>query len=674
MVKNTYHINFLLNNIGNISRRLKYIFSVVALSWTLFFFLRIVFFLIFFEEASTLNILQSFWVGIRFDLRLAVLISIPNLFFCILTLIRYWKLSYTIVLTRWIYGILLSMTVLFYVFDFANYGYTQQRIDITVFSLLENFTISLGMIWESYPVIWLIIFIIGVCYLFIIIHNRMVSITLMRPQRYNKKYQKTIQLICASLFYLFAFWGTLSQYMLLWSDAFFSRNSFVSALALNPILYFYDTTTFQEADFDIDRVRKSYPLVSSYLDVETPDINNLNYNRNINPDSNFTNDPNVVIIFMESVGLNRMGLMGNPLNPTPVLDSLSSNGAFFSKFYIPWVSTSRSVFTMLTGVPDVARRTSSRNPIIRDQYSIISQFKDYDKYYMIGGSASWANIRSLVTYNIKGMRLVEMEDFDRPRVDVWGISDLDLFREANNILRESENSKKSIFTIIQTAGNHRPYTIPNDNEGFKIESVKKGVLKSAGFKSIEQFNAIRLLDHSIGNFFKMASESSYFDNTVFVLFGDHGTADPKAEHMRADDYELKLRSYNVPLIIYAPKILGSLEKITTASGLADLMPTIAGICRIPYLNKTMGRDIFKSKNNLAFIVNKKMSPSSYGVINNKFYLRVFRDGSGMELHDILDINPGEDVKEIYIEVADSLKKIADGLYETSKYMLYHNNN
>ena len=53
---------------------------------------------------------------------------------------------------------------------------------------------------------------------------------------------------------------------------------------------------------------------------------------------------------------------------------------------------------------------------------------------------------------------------------------------------------------------------------------------------------------------------------------------------------------------------------------------------------------------------------------------VFRDGSGIELHNILDINPAEDVKGIYLEVADSLKKIADGLYETSKYMLYHNNN
>ena len=674
MVTNTFDINSFLKYIGNISRRLKYLGGVLFLSWTLFFFLRISFFLVFFEVAKVSNILHSFWIGMRFDLRLAVLISIPGMVFCILPIVRYWKLSHTIIIVRWVYGALLSLAVLFYVFDFANYGYAQQRIDITVFSLLENFTISIGMIWESYPVIWLILFVTGICYLCIMIHNKIVRATLMMSKARHKKYQKIIQILCALIIYLIGFWGTFSQYMLLWSDAFFSRDSFVSSLALNPVLYFYDTTTFQESDYDIEKVRESYPLVSSFLGVDDPDINTLNFIRNVQPSDSFLKKPNVVVIFMESVGLNRMGIMGNPLNPTPVLDSLSSNGYFFPKFYIPWVSTSRSVFTMLTGIPDVARRTSSRNPIVRDQYSIISQFKDHEKHYMIGGSASWANIRSLVTYNIKDMRLIEMEHINRPRVDVWGISDLDLFREANDLLEYSDLAKFPIFSIIQTAGNHRPYTIPSDNNGFEIKQVEKWGLNAAGFKSLEQYNAIRLLDHSIGEFFKIASRSSYFDNTVFVLFGDHGTADPKAKHMRADDYDLKLRSYNVPLIIYAPNILDSTKTIATVSGLADLMPTIAGICRIPYLNKTMGKDILNTKNNFAFIVNKKMSPSSYGIINDQFYLRVFRDGSGMELHNILDSDPGEDVKYSYIREAASLKKIADGLYETAKYMLYHNNN
>ena len=674
MVTNIFYLNKLLGEINSTSRRLKYLSGILMLSWALFFFLRLGFFFIFFESVSVLDILHSLWVGIRFDMRLAVLISIPILFFCVLPIVRYWKFSHTIFVVKWVYGILISLTVFFYIFDFANYGYTQQRIDVTVFNLLENFTISLGMIWETYPVVWLILFVISICYLWIKIHNYIVKHTLMTPQRRAKNYQKIIQITCALIFYLFGFWGTLSQYMLLWSDAFFSRDSFVSALALNPVLYFYDTTTFEEKDYETDKVRDSYSLVSNVLGIDNPDIKNLNFSRYVEPSKLFDSQPSVIIIFMESVGLNRMGIMGNPLNPTPVLDSLSSRGLFFSKFYIPWVSTSRSVFTMLTGIPDIARRTSSRNPIVRDQYSIISQFKKYQKYYMIGGSASWANIRSLVTYNIKDMNLIEMKDINRSRVDVWGISDLNLFREANRILKNRTLFSSPSFTIIHTAGNHRPYTIPSDNNGFEIKHVEKSVLKTSGFKSEEQYNAVRLLDHSIGQFFKMAKQSSYFDNTIFVLFGDHGTADPKAEHMRADDYDLKLRSYNVPLIIYAPNILDTPKTISTVSGLADLMPTIAGICRIPYLNKTIGTDILETKNNFAFIVNKKMSPNSYGVINDQYYIRIFQDGSGMELHNILDSNPGEDVKKKYINEADSLKKIADGLYETAKYMLYHNSN
>jgi len=46
----------------------------------------------------------------------------------------------------------------------------------------------------------------------------------------------------------------------------------------------------------------------------------------------------------------------------------------------------------------------------------------------------------------------------------------------------------------------------------------------------------------------------------------------------------------------------------------------------------------------------------------------------VELYNILDSAYGEDVKYTYISETRSLKKIADGLYDTAKYMLYHNNN
>ena len=60
--------------------------------------------------------------------------------------------------------------------------------------------------------------------------------------------------------------------------------------------------------------------------------------------------------------------------------------------------------------------------------------------------------------------------------------------------------------------------------------------------------------------------------------------------------------------------------------------------------------------------------------SSEFYLRVFRDGSGSELHKISGEDPTSDIKISFFKEADSLKKITDAIYYISKYMLYHNNN
>ena len=51
---------------------------------------------------------------------------------------------------------MISVTV-FYISDLGNYSYLDQRIDVSSFKLLENPLIALDMIWETYPVLWIIL-------------------------------------------------------------------------------------------------------------------------------------------------------------------------------------------------------------------------------------------------------------------------------------------------------------------------------------------------------------------------------------------------------------------------------------------------------------------------------------------------------------------------------------
>src|SRR5690606_15380921 len=102
----------------------------------------------------------------------------------------------------------------------------------------------------------------------------------------------------------------------------------------------------------------------------------------------------------------------------------------------------------------------------------------------------------------------------------WGISDKNLFLEANKILARQT---KPFFSVIQTADNHRPYTIPEeDRKEFEIKQLPTDSLERNGFQSVEEYNAFRYTDFCYRKFMEAASKEAYFNNTLFVFIGDHG--------------------------------------------------------------------------------------------------------------------------------------------------------
>ncbi len=658
------------------SRRLKFIFGTALSYFALFVFFRLLFVGLFIQEmqGTADELIQALWVGIRFDLRLAFFILVPIGLFFMVPVINPLRVPLLNRLMNFYLRTIAILVTFFYAFDIGHYGYLNHRIDVSAFKLLENPFIALRMVWETYPLVWSIIgLIILIWFTWKGIEKAFNHLT--GPPRFFRYREKFVGFLLGGLIILFSIWGTFRQYRLLWSDAHFSEDPFIVSAALNPVLYFNETRTFVLEDFDEETTRAYYDLMSQELGVDEPNKDKLNFNRWISPNPSKNQKPNIVIIFLESVGLNRMGRVGNPLDPTPNLDRLSKEGILFDRFYIPMVGTARSVFGMVTGIHDVAGvETASSNPRIVDQYSLINALKGYEKHYLMGGSASWRNIRGLLKNNIPDINITEQDDLDYPRLDVWGISDHDLFKAAHKKF-QSIGSDQPFFAVIQTATNHKPYSIPNDVTDFEIIPKNENSLKQAGFKSQGQYNAARLLDHAVGQYFSYAEESEYFKNAIFLFFGDHGTSDPWAKHMPAADFELKLRSYNVPFIIYGPgKIPTGLVRSDIAQ-LVDLMPTICGLVGVLYENRTMGRDLLRDAlhpDPVALIVNEKMVPTHIAVVGQDYYLSMQKDGSDVKLHQLHSKTPLVDVKEKYPEITARYSQKVRGMYETAKYMLYHN--
>ena len=263
--------------------------------------------------------------------------------------------------------------------------------------------------------------------------------------------------------------GFLSFTPLRWSDAFKLNDNFKSYLALNPLQNFFTTLSFRKPVFDEEKAKDYYPVINDFLQLDKNNSQTNGYGRTMNPVSNsLESQPNIVLVICESFSMYKSSMSGNPLNTTPYFNELCKQGIFFDRCFSPTFGTARGVFAAITGIPDVQlSKFSSRNEQSLNQYTIINNFDGYDKFYFLGGSSDFNNFRGLLS-NINGINIYDEAKLTSPKLNVWGISDKDLFLQADKIMKDE---KKPFFAIIQTSDNHRPYSIPDADKDFVCQKL-----------------------------------------------------------------------------------------------------------------------------------------------------------------------------------------------------------
>ncbi|HEX5678971.1 MAG TPA: sulfatase-like hydrolase/transferase [Alcanivorax sp.] len=670
------------------SRRLRFLASSVVALFVLFVILRAVFFVFFSEvggsvEADPDDVIHALGVGLRFDLRLALLMVLP-------LAVLAWLPRFNLVRSAPIRALGLVyitaatlLVLLTYILDFGHYAYLGDRINVTAFRFLEDAAISTRMVWESYPVVWITLGWLAVTTLMALTFRALARRFLLRAAMPISTTGKWVGGVAVFLLVVFGLLGRVSNINienpvpLRWSDAFASGNNAVAALGLNPVLFLYDTTLLSSDPFDRKAVKKYYPLMADFLALPESAREPLNFERTVSVQPHrldVDRPPNIVVVMLESLGASRVGAYGTPFDPTPNLDRIAREGWFFEHFYVPVTGTAKSIWAFLTGIPDVApEETASRNPLIGHQRTIINQLEGYRKLYMVGGNAGWANLESLLTRSIDGLELYEEGDWEAPNVDVWGISDLNLFKESHQIL-DAIPSDQPFFAFIQTAGNHRPFTIPENNGDFEPRSLPEQQLNANGFRSAAQYNAVRLLDYNVGRYMEMARESDYFDNTIFVFFGDHNNRITTIPHMPPFQEQLRLESHHVPHMLYAPGLLEP-RHVKEVVSLLDVMPTLAGMLGLEYRNTTLGRDIqmpAPEGARSAFVVLREGPAPRIGMVTREHLVRLNHDGETATLHRLHSDKPRQDRSGEDPQTFRHLFNLARGMYETSRYLLYAN--
>ncbi|HRD57611.1 MAG TPA: LTA synthase family protein [Ferruginibacter sp.] len=619
------------------------------------------------ENISIIELAPAFWMGLKYDLRWIAFILFPIAFLSIFKkLSPYYSERMKRIWTIYL-GILTLLVLFFYGADFGQFSYVNARLNADALIFAQDPQESLQMIWQTYPVVWILIALVGAVLMMIWMFRRIHVGVEGRNMHIHKFTFKRRWHLLALLMLGWFMYGFLTYKPLNFYRAFNLNDAFKSNLALNPLQNFFTTLRFSKPDFKNDS-KKYYSDMDAFLNLSKKNVRHGSYQRLEHAGSSaLESQPNIVLVICESFSMYKSTMSGNPLNSTPYFDSLSKQGVFFERCFSPSFGTARGVFSILTGIPDVQlSKFATRNEATVKQRTIINDFAGYDKFYFIGGRSQFNNFTGLVN-NINGVKIYEEGSYKAPKINVWGISDKNLFLEANEVMARQQ---KPFFSIIQTADNHRPFNIPEEDKDFLQRSIPEDSLKKYGFESEKEFNAFAYTDYCFKKFIEAASKEEYFANTIFVFVGDHGVEGNATNIYPSAWTNQRLSEEHVPLLFYAPHLLGA-QKRKEAVSQIDVLPTIAGMLQMPYHNTTLGRNLLDTtKNgNAAFIIYH--APGWIGVVDDNYF---YRKNIRIQKEELIPVRNGLPALSTKDEeaVKQKMSRLTSALYETAKWMLVNN--
>lgn len=287
--------------------------------------------------------------------------------------------------------------------------------------------------------------------------------------------------------------------------------------------------------------------------------------------------PNVVIIILESFSSEYTGF-GNPWKGySPFLDSLSSEGLFFSHHMANGTSSMEGLPSVVASIPSLMHEyfiTSMYMTIRINGLGGVLKREGYHTSFFHGGTNGTMGFdvfaKNAGFENTFGRNeYPDSKDFD----GTWGIYD-DKFMQF--FCKKLSSFPQPFASCIFTLSSHQPYSIP-DALASKFPRGKIPILKSVGYT-----------DYSLKLFFESAKKQPWFNNTLFVITADHTQEKINPRNLFSD--------YHVPLLFYCPGAIPKRlvnDKITEH---VDILPSVLDFLNVsPAKVLPFGHSVFDAR-------------------------------------------------------------------------------
>ncbi|MBS4056453.1 MAG: sulfatase-like hydrolase/transferase [Bacteroidales bacterium] len=308
------------------------------------------------------------------------------------------------------------------------------------------------------------------------------------------------------------------------------------------------------------------------------------------------NKPNIVVLLLESWSGDLIESLGGEAGITPNFRELEKDGLLFTSFYASGNRSQQAMGSLFSGLPGLPITTITAHP---EKYAALPSFiKDiktegYHTGFWFGGQLIYGNILSYLMAN-EFDEIIEGKDlpgnFERGKL---GVHDEFMLQYVAKSLGERP---EPFFATIFTLSSHSPYDFP-------MPSTIQWPQKEKPF-----VNSAHYTDKSLGDFFAIARQQSWYDSTLFVIVADHSHNTYKNHPLASFEY------HKIPLLLCGPALADSLKGSTydMIAGNTDIPATILAQLGMDHKAYTWSKDLF----------NANYSPFAFFELNEGFgYMR-----------------------------------------------------
>jgi lipoteichoic acid synthase len=280
-----------------------------------------------------------------------------------------------------------------------------------------------------------------------------------------------------------------------------------------------------------------------------------------------TEKKNVVFVHLESVRARSTTPYNGDLDTTPYLDQLSGQSLMSEHAYTIVPHTTKAITAVNCGIdPHLVREITETRPKgipARCLPELLGE-QGYDSVWFSSATEHFEDRRELVeNFGYDDFQPVES-------MDTTGFQQSNYFGYEDNIMLgpsrdwlETHRDKPFVATYLGVTGHH-DYR-PIDRYGLEEYSEDSALN--------HYLNGVRYLDFFVKNLIDQYKALGLYDDTIFVIYGDHGEG--FGEHgLNQHDNTIYQEGLKVPLLIHEPGPFGEGGRVEAPTDQADILPTL----------------------------------------------------------------------------------------------------